>query len=469
MQFPHPDARILPANISCQSTAQQTSPREEAKVVGSLVGLAIGDALGASVEFRPRQYLVDHPVRDMQGGGTWGLQAGQWTDDTSMALCLASSLLTQRGFNTYDQMVRYKWWYKKGYLSSTGQCFDIGNSTRAALEEFCRRQNVLKQHFRNASDEQIDNLPLEEVRNVKGFSEFCGGAEQAGNGALMRLAPVPLFFYRQPERAVHLAGESALLTHGDPKAADACRYFAALLVAAIKGTSKKELLDEKFVENHTTWFGSRQLHPDVISVAKGSFKKQRGYEDGIRGKNYIINTLEAALWAFWSDGDNFENGVLNAVNLGDDTDTTAAVYGQLAGAYYGASVVLRRWGGQLYARNLLVCIGQWLCFEGSRSQGGSSSTQQQQQQQMPSYQSHQHSIPVSQHAQQITKKLPEDIMGYGNLSQPKSTSHGRVQASSQSHHSDNRSDYYSNNPKQKQKQDPSKMPTAGLPSGHHRK
>ena len=97
------------------------------------------------------------------------LQAGQWTDDTSMALCLASSLITKHGFNPYDQMVRYKWWYKHGYMSSTGQCFDIGNATRNSLEEFYRRQNILKKHFRIAKDEDIDKLSLDQVKSVTEF------------------------------------------------------------------------------------------------------------------------------------------------------------------------------------------------------------------------------------------------------------------------------------------------------------
>ncbi|CAF1029661.1 unnamed protein product [Adineta steineri] len=427
MQFPHPDSRILPSNIKCVNPPLHNSKSDEQeKIVGSLVGLAIGDALGASVEFRPRQYLLDHPVNDMQGGGTWGLDAGQWTDDTSMALCLASSLITQHQYNPYDQMVRYKWWYKKGFLSSTGQCFDIGSTTRSSLEKFCERQNILKQYYKNAKEEVIDNLPLEDVRRVQNFNECCGETGEAGNGPLMRLAPVPLFYFRQPDIAVQLAGESARLTHGDVKAVDACRYYAALIVAAISGEPKKDLLHEQFYESHRKWFGSEPLHPDIVRVAQGSYKKQGGYNEGIRGKNYIINTLEAALWAFWSDENSFEIGALNAVNLGDDTDTTAAVYGQLAGAYYGASAILRHWGKKLYAVNLLVCTAEWLYYEGSRIQSNRNQ-QQQQQQRMPNPQSstHQHSTTIK----------PVERMGY-NTQNTKNT-----------------------------KPDPSKLPAAGMPSG----
>ncbi len=477
MQFPPPDSRILPASIECVPTPDNSPTKQEEKVVSSLVGLAIGDALGASVEFRPRQYLLEHPVNDMQSGGTWGLNAGQWTDDTSMALCLASSLITQHGYNPYDQMVRYKWWYKKGFLSSTGHCFDIGRSTRAALEEFCRRQNILKQQLRHEDDEEIDHLTLEQVRRVKDFNEYCGSPKEAGNGPLMRLAPIPLFYFRQPEVAVKLAGDSARLTHADPKAVDACRYYAALIVAAICGESKKDLLDERFYENHQRWFGTETLDDEVLRVVRGSYKKARGYEEGIRGKSYVINTLEAALWAFWSDENSFEKGVLNAVNLGDDTDTTAAVYGQLAGAYYGPSSIFQRWGGRVYAINLIICVGRWLYFEGSRSR--SDTVQQQQQQtQITSRQQNQQRMPTEQPSQhsrshpstQINSpSVSADRVGYQGQNQQKAPQHARTQAPAQSQPTTNSNTFNSHNARHKQSKDPSTLPAAGIPSGGNKK
>ena len=475
MELSSPDSRILPHQIKCISPPN-LDPRSEQfkKVVGSLVGLAVGDALGASVEFRPYQYLVDHPVKDMQNGGTWGLQSGQWTDDTSMALCLASSLITQHGFNSYDQMVRYKWWYRKGFLSSTGECFDIGNTTRTALEEFCRRQNILKHHFGIMKEEDVDRLTLEQVRSVQNFSEYCGVSQKAGNGPLMRLAPVPLFYFRQPELAVRLAGESAGLTHGDQRAIDACRYFAALIVAAIQGRSKEELLNERFYENHSSWFGSERIHDEVLLVARGSYRKPGGYKEGIRGKNYIINTLEAALWAFWSDENRFEKGVLEAVNLGDDTDTTAAVYGQLAGAYYGISVIPRHWFQRLYANNLIICISEWLFFEGNQSEENKIQGRQQQKQMTP-HQQNQASMPASQSYQHqnshpashaISPPVNKDRMGYGIPSSQLSSQSTQTSALPQSHPTSksNRSNIRG----QEKKQDPASLPPAGLPSNHPR-
>ncbi|CAF5162904.1 unnamed protein product, partial [Rotaria sp. Silwood1] len=131
-----------------------------------------------------------------------------------------------------------------------------------------------------------------------GFDVNCGQQNASGNGALMRLAPVPLFFHREPAKAVELSGESARLTHGDQRAIDACRYYAALIVAAIQGKTKEQLLDPNFYVTHRDWFGNNDLHEEVLAVARGSFRKE-GYEMGIRGSGQVITSLEAALWAFW--------------------------------------------------------------------------------------------------------------------------------------------------------------------------
>ncbi|CAF0987225.1 unnamed protein product [Adineta steineri] len=408
LQFPLPHEKILPSDIKIvRPSSHPSDPTVLDRIKGSLIGLAVGDALGASVEFRPRQYLLEHPVHDMKSGGTWGLNAGQWTDDTSMALCLASSLISRKGFNAYDQMVRYKWWHKHGYLSSTGQCFDIGNATRASIEEFYRRQNELKRKYKIHTDLEVDQLPVE-LLTKENFNVYCSRQGVAGNGALMRLAPVPLFYYQVPSLAVDLSGKSGLLTHGDNVAADACRYYGALIVAAVRGESKEKLLDEYFYDHHyEDWFKTQPLHETIVNIARGSFKKRRGYDDGIRGKGHIVWTLEAALWAFWSTksfdegalaavnlGDDtdttaaiygqlagafyghivwtleaalwafwstksFDEGALAAVNLGDDTDTTAAIYGQLAGAFYGYENISPKWRSILYARDLITCIAEW--------------------------------------------------------------------------------------------------------------
>ncbi|CAF1123446.1 unnamed protein product [Rotaria sordida] len=277
-----------------------------------------------------------------------------------MALCLANSLIARRDFIPYDQLVRYKWWHKFGYMSSTGQCFDIGAATSQSLQEFENRQKLFATQS-NIPIKYMDCLSNHEL--LKQFNVYCSEDQVAGNGALMRLAPVPLFFYRIPDRAVEYSGCSGQITHGDRKAYDACRYYGALIVAALRGYRKEQLLDDDFYVKHKKWFNDKELHPDIESISKGSYKKN-GYQAGIRGKGYIVKALEAALWAFWSDNNSFEKGVLAAVNLGDDTDTTAAIYGQLAGAYYGYQELPERWLKHVYAKKFMETLSKWIAYEG---------------------------------------------------------------------------------------------------------
>ncbi|CAF1409037.1 unnamed protein product [Adineta ricciae] len=342
---------------------ERVDKNEFDKIFGSLIGLALGDALGAHVEFRPRQYLVDNPVTDLQAGGTWGLRKGQFTDDTSMALCLAISLITRHDFVPYDQLVRYKWWYRYGYMSSTGECFDIGSGTRESICAFESRQKKFAK-IHQISENEMDFL--DDKKLLEEFDIYCSHDRAAGNGGLMRLAPVPLFFHQSPRRAVKYSGISAIITHGDRRVYDACRYYGALIVAALRGEKKEKLLDEEFYEKHQDWFGNKPLHEEVQKIAQGSFKTKNGYEGGIRGKGFVLSSLEAALWAFYTDEDSFKKGVLAAVNLGDDTDTTAAIYGQLAGAYYGYKELPEEWVKQIYAHEFLQCLSEWIVYEGQK-------------------------------------------------------------------------------------------------------
>jgi ADP-ribosylglycohydrolase len=295
---------------------------------GALLGLAVGDALGTTLEFkRPGTFA---PITDLVGGGPFRLKAGQWTDDTAMALCLAESLIECRGFDPVDQLTRYCRWFREGYLSSTGHCFDSGNSVRSALERF--------EHTREP---------------------YCGSTDPhtAGNGSVMRLAPVPLFFARNPKEAVERAGDSSRTTHGARETVDACRYFAGLIVGAVQERPKDELLSPGFCPVPGIW-NEVPLAPKIAAVAAGSFKAKD--PPAIRGTGYVVDCLEAALWAFHRS-DSFKNGALLAVNLGDDADTTGAVYGQLAGAYYGEQGIPEAWRSRLAYRELIERYAEQFC------------------------------------------------------------------------------------------------------------
>ncbi len=298
---------------------------------GSLLGLAAGDALGTTVEFR--QPGTSPPVDDIVGGGHFGLKAGEWTDDTSMALCLTESLIERRGFDPVDQLKRYVRWYREGHMSATGECFDIGGATTEALERFERTGNP-----------------------YSGFSD----PNRAGNGSLMRLAPVPLFYARGeggPAEAVERSGESSRTTHGARTAVDACRYMGGLIAGAVNGASKDELLSERYSPAGSDYWEEHPLVDEVDEVAAGSFKRREPPE--IRGRGYVVASLEAALWAF-NKGGSFQEGALLAVNLGEDADTTGAVYGQLAGAFYGEEGIPKPWRLRLAHRLLIEYFAERL-------------------------------------------------------------------------------------------------------------
>lgn len=294
---------------------------------GALLGLAAGDALGTTVEFKAPGSFT--PLSEIVGGGPFGLQAGQWTDDTSMALCLAESLLARNGFDAADQMARYVRWYRDGYWSSTGYCFDIGGTVSSALHAFERTGE-----------------------------QFSGSthARSAGNGSLMRLAPVVLFYSDDPCAAIHYAGESSRTTHGAQTAVDACRYMAALLIEVLRGKPKALLLAPDLWPIAGCHEGA-DLAPEIAEIAAGSFRMRQPPQ--IRGSGYVVRSLEAALWAFFHSED-FRSGCLLAANLGDDADTTAAIYGQLAGAYYGEKQIPQSWRASLTRGDEIAQIAESL-------------------------------------------------------------------------------------------------------------
>lgn len=287
---------------------------------GCLLGLAAGDAVGTTVEFSPRGSFS--PLTGMSGGGPFKLKPGQWTDDTSMALCLAASLVETGTFDPIDQMERYCRWYETGYMSSTGRCFDIGGTTRHALHR-----------FRQTGDP------------FSGPTELSSG----GNGSLMRLAPAPLFFFPDRQKMVRYAGESSRTTHGSPECIDACRLYGDILFRALSGMPKEEVLFSA---------APAITAAKIESIAQGIYRDKS--LDQVRGSGYVVESLEAALWCFWK-AESFEQTILAAANLGDDADTTAAVCGQVAGAYYGVQGIPDDWLAKLAMKDEITRLADGLC------------------------------------------------------------------------------------------------------------
>lgn len=289
---------------------------------GALLGLAAGDALGTTLEFSGPLDPFAPQVTAIVGGGPFALPPGGWTDDTSMALCLGQSIAATGRCDPRDQMERYVRWWLQGENSVTGRCFDIGNATRAAL-----------QRFRDSGD------PL--------AGDPSPGA--AGNGSLMRLAPAAVGAASEAQ-AVEWAALQSRATHAAAECVDACRLYARLIWRALRGATRAELLGPAAADGLS-------LAPAVEAVARGSYARKA--PPAIRGTGYVVDALEAALWAFHSS-DTFAAGAVLAVNLGQDADTTGAIYGQLAGAHYGLDGIPAAWRGTVLWADQIVALADAL-------------------------------------------------------------------------------------------------------------
>eukprot|EP00899_Mesostigma_viride_P021626 jgi/Mesvir1/29465/Mv23040-RA.1 len=291
------------ATTAVDRTVDDRQDQLRDKFRGCYFGLAVGDALGSQVEFYKPGTFPE--VTAMVGGGPHRLQPGQFTDDMSMALCLSESLLLLRANDPKDQLQRYVRWYQTGHLSSTGRCFDIGYTTRQALDAF----EETGKEYPGSTDSQ-----------------------SSGNGSVMRLAPVPMYYFRAPlSEMEEFAQRSSRTTHGSDDCRDGVVFYSYLIRLALEGKSKDEILD-----GNTHQQLHRKLGENTLEVARGSYKTLQ--PPTIWNSGYVVKSIEAALWGFYRF-DNFNDGLLAIVNLGKDSDTVGAIYGMLAGAYYGYQAI----------------------------------------------------------------------------------------------------------------------------------
>jgi ADP-ribosyl-[dinitrogen reductase] hydrolase len=297
-------------------------PTIDQRFRGCLLGLAIGDAIGSQVEFLPPGSFLE--VTDMVGGGPFHLLAGQYSDDTSQALCLAESLIECRGFEPKNVMEKLSRWMSHGHLSSTGHCFDIGETSRRAIRRF-----------------QATGIP------------YAGDYEGESNGSLMRLAPVPLAFWRSPPNAIRYCSVSSFLTHGGHEARDACSYFGGLLIGCLQGHDKNKLVDEVnqmfFPDGMYPW--ELASESKKLSMIFNRPWDQRGIVAGL----HAAECLEAALWCFRST-QTYKDAVLSAANLGNGSGSVACVVGSLAGAYHGEESIPHVWRRRLAKSNLIASM-----------------------------------------------------------------------------------------------------------------
>jgi len=316
---------------------------------GALFGLAVGDALGAPVEYTPAGTFP--PIAGPRPGGPFQLPIGHWTDDTSLALLTAESLYVREGFDPSDLLTRYRRWYRQGYLSSTGQAFDIGETTREAIEAF-------------------ENGPTQAETYI-GEPQYVEGRFDGGD-ALTRVAPVVLLFGRWEEYrhlAVQKAGEVVRVTHGHPEVIDAGRYFGGLLAGALSGESLDGLLGGAIYQPYPDAWLARTLNerPGDSDLDERSFRARRRVAvlasgdrsfrsrmpPDITADNYVLPALEAALWAVWNYR-SFPEAVLAAVNLGEQAPMVGALTGQLAGALYGYDAIPDDWRQKIALGSLIL-------------------------------------------------------------------------------------------------------------------
>jgi ADP-ribosyl-[dinitrogen reductase] hydrolase len=308
--------------LACRPVPEmQPSTSAEAihnRALGALMGLAVGDAVGTTLEFKARDSYP--PQTDMIGGGPFGLKPGQWTDDTAMALALADSLAVCGEMNEQDLLSRFSEWWRKGTYSCTGSCFDIGGTTAQAI----RRWEQTK-------------------------SDHCGSTDpnSAGNGSLMRLSPVAIRFWRDRPALRDAAARQSRTTHAAAEAVDACVVYAEMIADAIEGRPRSEVL----VCRDGPWSGA------IGPIVEGSWRGKRRTE--VSASGYVVHALEAALWSV-GRAPQFDRAVLQAANLGQDADTTAAIAGQLAGALGGQSAIPVKWLSRLAWRERLRSAAQAL-------------------------------------------------------------------------------------------------------------
>ncbi len=277
--------------------------------IACLLGLACGDALGTTLEFTERGSQEHHT--DIIGGGVFKLNAGEWTDDTSMALCISKSL-QEDGFSLKGQMDNYVKWMRHGYLSSNGRCFDIGLTTSNAIKQYLHLENP------KAGSKEIHH---------------------SGNGSIMRLAPIPIYFHKDIKKTIQYSAESSLTTHGSRECIESCMFLGAILnlfINNVNNKSKEELLFNSNLENILNL-----KEPKVIQLLNGDSWLKLKYEE-LPNTGYVIDTLISSLWCLYYSN-NFEESLILAVNLCGDADTIGAVCGQLAGAYYGYEQIPEHW------------------------------------------------------------------------------------------------------------------------------
>lgn len=312
----------------------------EIKIKSALFGVAVGDALGVPVEFKSRETIRKNPVTDMIGFGTYNLPAGTWSDDSSLTFCLAEALTQDFDLNVIGQ--NFVKWYHENYWTPHGHVFDIGIATRQAISRLAKGEKP----------------------------ELAGGFDETdnGNGSLMRILPLLFYILDRPiNERYDITKKVSSITHGHIRSVIACFYYLEFANQILLGKDKFEIYKnlQKEISNHLT---SLAINPIEIAkfdrLLKGDIAKLD--EDVIQSNGYVLHTLEASIWCLLTT-DNYNEAVLKAVNLGDDTETTGAVTGGLAGLIYGFENIPKNWIEQIARKDDIENLSKRLIKQNASS------------------------------------------------------------------------------------------------------
>ncbi|MBK5253512.1 MAG: ADP-ribosylglycohydrolase family protein [Peptostreptococcaceae bacterium] len=293
------------------------------KVRSGILGHAIGDSIGVPFEFESREKLKTNPVMDMVGWGTYNQPEGTWSDDTTMTLCLIESL--KNGLEYSNIMDKFSDWLNNGAYTPYNETFDVGNGTQRAITRYLNGVN-----------------PLD-----------CGGSTENdnGNGALMRI--LPMAFYLVNNKPIEISEEVtrvASLTHNHVRSHIACTIYVFIAIALLKGLKLGEAIDKGLKEAFEVYKGNKELIK-YERIAVAGFKNTEEWK--IDSSGYVVSTLEAAIWCLLNT-DCYKDAILKAVNLGNDTDTVAAITGGLAGIYYGIESIPKEWIAKLARKDYII-------------------------------------------------------------------------------------------------------------------
>lgn len=298
------------------------------KMKNGIVGFAVGDALGVPAEFKARENLKKFPITDMIGFGTYNQEIGTWSDDTSMTLATLDSIVQCKTIDTEDIAQRFIKWFRNAEYTATNKIFDIGRTTLQALAKY--------------------ELNIDKAINCGGNNEYDNG-----NGSLMRMLPLAYYiFYKQikdDKEIYNIIKDVSSITHAHEISILGCYIYIRYYLLLLEGNDKNKAfhdiqkLDYSMFSGYALRKYSRILNSNILEVL----------ENDISSTGYVVSTLEAVMWLFLNS-DDYNTTILKAVNLGNDTDTVAAITGSLLGMYYGIESIRESWKRNLKKYNYIV-------------------------------------------------------------------------------------------------------------------